>query len=170
MPAHTLLIILDILLCLTGLLLSMLAFSGTWVVLLAALITKFAAGFPTIGTLVVFLLLCIAAELFEVWAGFIGIQKRGGSRLAGLAAVIGGLLGAAAGSAVFPIIGTFAGMILGSFAGAFLTEWQRLKHHGQAAHIARGTVWARLAVLFLKTALTLGMSVWLLAGFAGQTP
>ncbi|MFA7256509.1 MAG: DUF456 domain-containing protein [Kiritimatiellales bacterium] len=158
------LIILTALLCLIGLLLSTLAFSGTWMVLLAALITKISIGFPNIGTLVIFAGLCIATEGFEALAGFLGVQKRGGSRLAGLAALIGGLVGTGIGTGIFPILGTFAGMILGSFGAAFLTEWLRLKHHGQAAHIAWGTIWARLAVLFLKTALTLGMSIWLLAG------
>lgn len=157
------LLILTVLLCLIGLLLSTLTFSGTWLVLTAALITKLSIGFPTIGTLVVFALLCIAAELFEALAGFLGVQKRGGSKLAGFAALIGGLVGAGIGTGIFPILGTLAGMILGSFGAAFLVEWNRLNHHGQAAHIAWGTVWARLAVLFLKTALTLGMSIWLLA-------
>jgi uncharacterized protein YqgC (DUF456 family) len=161
---HALVVILTVLLCLIGLLLSALTFSGTWMVLLAALITKISIGFPTIGTLVIFALLCIAAEVIEALAGFLGVQKRGGSRLAGLAALFGGLAGAGIGTGVFPILGTFAGLLLGSFGAAFLVEWNRLKHHGQAAHIAWGTVWARLAVLFLKTALTLGMSLWLLAG------
>ena len=160
---ETLLLILTVLLCLTGLLLSSLAFSGTWMVLLAAIITKFAVGVPSIGTLVAFTLICIVVELLEVLAGFIGVQKRGGSKLAGIAALIGGVVGAGIGTGIFPILGTFAGLLLGSFGAAFLTEWLRLKHHGQAAHIAWGTVWARLAVLFLKTALTLGMSIWLLA-------
>jgi len=161
---ETLLLILTILLCLIGLLLSTLTFSGTWMVLLAALITKLTVGFPTLGTLAVCALLCIAAEVLEALAGFLGVQKRGGSKLAGLAALIGGLVGAGIGTGIFPILGTLTGMILGSFALAFLVEWNRLKHHGQAAHIAWGTVWARLSVLFLKTALTLGMSLWLLAG------
>jgi uncharacterized protein YqgC (DUF456 family) len=161
---HALVVILTVLLCLIGLLLSALTFSGTWMVLLAALITKFSIGFPNIGTLAVFALICIAAELIEALAGFLGVQKRGGSRLAGLAALIGGLVGAGVGTGVFPILGTFAGLLLGSFGAAFLVEWNRLKHHGQASHIAWGTVWARLVVLFLKTALTLGMSLWLLAG------
>lgn len=161
---QTLLIILTALLCLLGLMLSMLTFSGTWLVLLAALITRVSIGFPNIGTLIVFASICIGVEGFEALAGFLGVQKRGGSKLAGLAALIGGLVGAIIGSGIFPILGTFAGMLIGSFGAAFLVEWNRLKHHEQAAHIAWGTVWARLAVLFLKTALTLGMSLWLLAG------
>lgn len=159
-----LLITLAALLCLLGTLLSALAFSGTWIVLLAALITFFAAGFPTIGTLIIFALLCIAAELIEAFAGWIGISKKGGSKLAGLAAIAGGLIGGILGSLAFPIIGTFLGMLAGSFALAFLVEAKRLKHHGQAAQIALGALLARLAVLLLKTALTLAMSVWLLIG------
>jgi uncharacterized protein YqgC (DUF456 family) len=161
--SETLLLLLAALLCLTGLFLSMLAFSGTWLVLAAALISKLAVGVPTLGTFVVFILICIAAEVLEALAGFIGVQKRGGSKLAGFASLIGGLIGAAVGTGIFPVLGTVAGMLLGSFAAAFLVEWLRLKHQEQAAHIALGTVWARLAVLFLKTALTLGMSIWLFA-------
>ncbi|MFA6172395.1 MAG: DUF456 domain-containing protein [Kiritimatiellales bacterium] len=159
---EVILLILAALLCLTGLMLSALTFSGTWLVLAAALITKLAVGVPTLGTFAVFLLICVAAELLELLAGFIGVRKRGGSRPAGLAALIGGLIGAGAGTGIVPIFGTIAGMLLGSFTAAFLVEWLRLRHQGQAAHIAWGAVLARLAVLFLKTVLTLGMSIWLL--------
>ena len=160
---HILLIILTALLCGIGVLISALTFSGTWLVLAAALITFFAMGVPTLGTLIVFTLLCIAAEVIEALAAWFGVQKRGGSKLAGLAALVGGLLGAVIGSGILPIIGTFLGMLAGSFALAFLVEWNRLKHHEQAARIAWGTVWARLGVLFLKTLLALGMSLWLIS-------
>ena len=159
-----LIFILTTLLCGLGLLLSALAFSGTWLVLAATLIPFFTSGFPSMETLIVFVLLCIAAEVIEALASWFGIQKRGGSKLAGLAAVVGGLIGAVVGSGIFPLIGTFLGMLAGSFALAFLVEWNRLKHHGQAAGIALGAVFARLAVTLLKTALTLAMSAWLLVG------
>jgi len=154
---------LTLLLCVIALFLSALAFSGTWLVLLAALITFFSSGVPTLGTLVIFALLCIATEIAEALAGWLGVQKRGGSKLAGLAALGGGLIGAGVGSGIFPIIGTFLGMLIGSFALAFLVELNRLNHHKQAAHIAWGTVWARLGIIFLKSLLTLGMSLWLIA-------
>lgn len=149
------------LLCLIGLILSSLGFSGTWIVLFAALITRFAAGFPNIGTLVLFVLLCITAEALEAFAGFFGVHKRGGSKAAGAAAVLGGLIGAAVGSAVFPILGTLLGMLAGSFAAAFAVEWKRLRHHRQAAGIASGAVIARLGVLLLKTVITLIMIIHL---------
>ncbi|MGE4489637.1 MAG: DUF456 domain-containing protein [Kiritimatiellales bacterium] len=156
--------ILTALLCLVGLILSLLAFSGTWLVLLAALLARLTLGFPNIGILAIFILLCIIAELLEAFASFFGVRKRGGSHFAGFAALIGGLAGAAVGSGFLPILGTFAGLLAGSFSGAFLAEWLRLKHHGRAAHIAWGAVCARLAVSLIKTTLTLGMSIWLLAG------
>jgi len=159
-----LLITLTFLLCGIGLLLSALAFSGTWLVLLAALITKFSIGFPNLGTLIVFALLCIATEALEALAGFLGVQKRGGSKRAGAAAVLGGLLGAAIGSAVFPILGTLLGMLLGSFGLAFFVEVQSEKKHSHAAHIALGAVWARLSIMLFKTLLTAAMSLWLLIG------
>jgi uncharacterized protein YqgC (DUF456 family) len=152
-----LILTLNALLCITGLGLSLLGFSGTWMVLLASLISKFSLGFPSIGTLIVFALLCVAAEALEAAAGFFGVQKRGGSKRAGLAATAGGLIGAAIGSAIFPIIGTMIGLLTGSFALAFLVEWNRLKHHGQAAQIATGALMARLGIVFLKTILTLLM-------------
>jgi uncharacterized protein len=158
----TMLYSLAVLFCLAGVLVSSLGFSGTWIVLAAALMTRFTLDLPGVGTLVGFGLVCLAAEGLEAVAGFAGVRRRGGSRRAGALAVAGGLIGAAVGSAVFPVLGTIAGMISGSFLTAFLVEWQRLKHHGQAAHIAWGTVWARLLVLLMKTVLTLGMSIHLL--------
>jgi len=151
-------------LCGIALLLSSLAFSGTWLVLIAALITKLSIGFPTLGTLIIFTLLCIATEALEALAGFLGVQRRGGSKRAGLAALLGGLLGAAIGSFVFPILGTLFGMLLGSFALAYAAEALLAKKHAEAAHIARGAVLARLGVMLLKTGLTAAMSLWLLIG------
>jgi uncharacterized protein len=163
-----LLFTLSLLLCLIALGLSALAFSGTWLVLLAALITFFATDVPGVGTLIAFALLCIFSEIAETIAGSIGVQKRGGSKWAGLAALVGGLIGAVIGTPIIPVLGTFLGMLLGSFVLAFLVEWKRLKHHEQAASIAWGAIWARLIILLLKTALTLGMSLWLLIGLLHQ--
>jgi uncharacterized protein YqgC (DUF456 family) len=159
----TLIYIVITLACLVGLLLSALSLSGTWCVLLAAVLAWWRLP-EAIGpaTLIVFALVCIAVELLEALAAFAGVQKRGGSRPGGVAAILGGLFGAVIGSVLFPILGTIAGMLLGSFAGAFLVEYRRLKRGSHASHIAFGAVWARLGVMMLKTVLTLGMSLWLL--------
>jgi uncharacterized protein YqgC (DUF456 family) len=159
---QTLLIVLTSLLCLIGLLLSMLAFSGTWLVLLAAVIAALSSDVPGLPTLITFALLCIATEIIEAVAGYLGVQKRGGSKLAGLASLIGGLVGAMAGSAILPVIGTVLGILLGSFAFAFLIEYRASGKQADAAHIARGAVLARLCIMTLKTVVTAIMSTWLL--------
>jgi len=56
------------------------------------------------------------------------------------------------------------GMLLGGFAFVFLVEWKRLKKGNSAAHIAWGSVFARIAVVFLKVFASVGLSAHLLYG------
>ncbi len=156
-----------LLLCLAGLVLSALTFSGTWFVLGAALLLAWlrGPGFPGAATLIVFLLLCIAIEVAEWLAGAWGVQKRGGSKLAGVAAMFGGLLGLLLGSFIpIFVIGPLLGLLAGSFAGAYLVERHRLQAHAGALHIATGAILARIAMLLVKITVTLGLVVFLLLG------
>lgn len=156
------------LLCAAGVIVSALTFSGTWLVLLATLLAAWLSGpeFPGWITVAVFALLCAAIEVVEVLAGLWGVQKRGGSKLAGFAALAGGLLGMFVGSFIpVPVLGTLAGMFAGSFGLAYYVERRRLSHD-QAAHIATGAVLARIAVLLLKVTATLGMIAALYIGMA----
>lgn len=158
-----------ILLCVVAFILSCLSLSGTWLVLgTSGMITWYRwPEFPNIGTLVIFLLLCIGVELAEAFAGTWGVQKRGGSKAAGLAAMFGGFLGLILGSFIpVPIIGNLLGMLIFSFGCAFLVEHSRLKKAEHAAHIATGAVLARLAVIFLKVGVTVLMAVILAIGVA----
>ena len=157
------------LLCLVGFILSCLSLSGTWLVLAASGLVAWARwpGFPGVGTLVVFLLLCIGVEVAEAMAGAWGVQKRGGSKAAGWAALGGGFLGMIAGSFIpVPVIGNLIGMIAGSFGCAFLVEHARMKKANHAAHVATGAVLARLGVVFLKVGITVAMTVTLAIGIA----
>jgi len=157
------------LLCLAGLFLSSLTFSGTWCVLLASVLAWWKMP-GTVGpaTILIFATVCIAVELIEALASYMGVTKRGGSGWAGIAALLGGLLGTALGTAVLPIIGSFAGLLLGSFTAAFMVERARQKKTEAAAHIAFGAVLAKLLILLLKMAVTLGMSLWLLISLFGN--
>jgi uncharacterized protein YqgC (DUF456 family) len=105
-----------------------------------------------------------AVEVAETFAGAWGVQKRGGSGWAGLAALAGGLLGMVLGSFVVPPIGTLLGMLAGSFGLAYLVEYKRIQKKEHAAHVAMGAVLARLLMLFIKVAVTLGLIAWLAAG------
>lgn len=160
-----------ILLCLAGIVISCVGLSGTWLVCGATLVGLLIrdSAFPGWGLLILFLFLSGAIELIEFLASGWGVRKRGGSRLAGLAAVIGGLIGLMIGSALLPLIGSLLGMAIGSFGFAYLTEYQRLKQHAQASDIAFGAVIARVLVVILKVFASMGMSLVLLVGllFAG---
>ena len=156
------------LLCFAGFVISCLSLSGTWLVLLATGLMAWIRWpeFPGIGTLVIFLLLCVGTEVLEALAGTWGVQKRGGSKAAGWAALGGGFLGMILGGIIIPIpvIGNLAGMLAGSFVCAFLVEQSRLKKTEHAAHVAFGAVLARLGVIFLKVGITIAMTVALAIG------
>jgi uncharacterized protein YqgC (DUF456 family) len=155
------------LLCLAGFILSCLSLSGTWVVLAATGLVAWQRWpeFPGVGTLVVFLLVCIGVEVVEAFAGTWGVQKRGGSKEAGLGALVGGFLGMILGGFIpVPVIGNLIGMIAGSFGLAFLVEHSKMKKADHAAHVATGAVLARLAVIFLKVGITIAMTLTLAIG------
>ena len=157
------------LLCLLGFFLSCLSLSGTWVVFVATALVAWKRWpeFPGLYTLLLFLLLCIAVEVVEAMAGAWGVQKRGGSKAAGLAAMAGGFLGLFLGGIIpIPILGNLLGMLVGSFGLAFLVEHSKMKMADHAAHVATGAVLARLAVIFLKVGVTLAMTLVLGIGLA----
>ncbi len=155
-----------VLLCLVGIVLSCLSLSGTWLVLVAAVAAALLRpdAFPGVWTCVVFAVLCGGVELLEALAGTWGVRQKGGSRLAGFAALAGGIAGMCVGGMVFPIVGSVAGLLIGSFVPVFLIENHRLKQADQAAGIAMGAVVARVLVILLKVVATLGMTGFLLWG------
>ena len=160
------------LLCLVGTGLSLLTISGTWLVLAATAVVAWTSdrAFPGILTLLVFAVLCVLVEVGEFLAAGWGVRRRGGSALAGLAAVIGGILGLAIGVLIpVPILGPLLGALAGSFLLAFGVEYLRLKQREKALNVAWGSVLARLAVMFMKTAVTVAMALtlwfgWLFSG------
>lgn len=159
--------VLIVALCVAGLLLSCLSISGTWLVAAAAVLAALIRSdpFPGIWTIVIFLLISALVEVAEAVAGAWGVRNRGGSRVAGLAAVVGGLLGLALGSVIpVPLVGGLVGMLVGSFALVFAVERHRLQQLGRAANIAWGAVVARLLVVLVKVTATLGMAAYLLLG------
>ena len=156
-----------VLLCLGGLILSALTFSGTWFVLAATLLASWMRSprFPGLTTTILFLLLCVTIEVAEWLAGAWGVQKRGGSKLAGLAALLGGFLGLLLGSLIpVFIMGPLCGLFAGSFGLAYLVERSRSKQRQAALYIATGAILARLTMLVVKVTATLGMVVILLVG------
>lgn len=156
------------LLCFTGFVLSCLSLSGTWVVLAAAGLLAWLGrpDYPGLGTLILFLLICIGVEVAETLAATWGVQKRGGSKAAGWAALGGGFLGMLLGGILIPlpVIGSLIGMAAGSFGCAFIVEHASIRKTSHAAHVATGAVLARLGIIFLKVGVTLAMIITLAVG------
>jgi uncharacterized protein YqgC (DUF456 family) len=152
-------------LCLAGIFLSLFALSGIWLVVGAAVLALFLPAPQAMGiwTVFSFLALALLMELLEWLAGAWGVHKRGGSGLASLMALVGGVAGFFLGFSIpIPLIGNFVGMLLLSFLLVFLVERQRLGQDRQAVHIALGAVLARVIMVLVKTGAALGMSLWLL--------
>ena len=152
-----------VLLCLVGLVLSCLSISGTWLVVVAAIVAGLLQGWcaALFWTVTVFVLLGAGVEVIEAVAGGWGVKSKGGSNLAGVMAVVGGLLGMLLGGLIpVPVIGSLLGMIIGSFVLVYLVERRRMAVN-KAADIAWGAVIARVLVILLKSMVTLGMVVFL---------
>jgi uncharacterized protein YqgC (DUF456 family) len=161
--------LLIVLLGLVALVLSAVSLSGTWLVVLAALLALALPDrdFPGLATVLVFLLIAALVEGAEFLAGTWGVRRRGGSALAGVAALVGGLVGLFVGTLIpIPVVGSLLGMMAGAFGLVYVVERRRLQRADAAAHIAWGTVLSRIAVIVLKVGVTLAMLSWLGIGLA----
>ena len=112
------------------------------------------------------LALSVATEGLETAAGHFGVTSRGGSKAAGLAAVGGGFFGLLLGTFIpIPVAGSLLGMCAGSFVCAYLVERRRQGTHKGAAHVARGVLVARIAVIGFKVSSACVTTCVLLWGF-----
>lgn len=164
--------LLIVVLCLVSVALSCVSLSGTWVVTLATVLATLRPGsaFPGWWMVLAFLVVSALVEGVEALAGTWGVKKRGGSGWAGAAALVGGLGGMVFGVGLpVPVLGPLIGMMAGGFLLTFLVEHYRLKKASHAAHIAWGSVVARVLVIVVKVVVTLAMIAVLLGGmfFAG---
>jgi uncharacterized protein YqgC (DUF456 family) len=155
-----------LLLCVVGVLLSCLSLFGAWVVAGAALLAAWLSGpaYPNIPTVIGFCVVAGVLELIEAVASAWGVSRRGGSKWAGFASLVGGLVGMILMAPLMPVLGSLVGMMLGGFAAAYGVEYLRLQRKDHAAHIAWGAVLGRAFVIFVKVVATVGMVTWLLVG------
>lgn len=142
------------LLCIVGVIISCVSLSGTWLILLAAILSWWVLGVPSALFLLVLAGVSVLVEILEALSAQWGIRRRGGSNAAGWAALGGGLLGLLLGTWIpVPIVGSLIGMLAGSFLCAYWVEMKRMEN-AEAAHVARGAVVARIFVIFIKLSIT----------------
>ena len=143
-----------LLVLLTGLLLNVLSLPGNWVMLLAVVLYGWVTEWAYVGWvwIVVFLVIALAAEVVEFYAGGAGAKKAGGGVWGTVGALAGAVIGGIflTGLILVPVIGTLAGIILGTFLGAMVAEMLAGQEAGKSALIGVGAAQGRLYGTLLK--------------------
>lgn len=118
---------------------------GTWLMILLALLYGGYEGFRAM-TWWVFVLggaAAILGEVLEWLAGWHGTRRFGGSRWAGLAALLGSVVGALLGAAFAWGLGAIPGTLAGAFLGALAAEVAARKEPGGAIKVGLGAAAGR---------------------------
>jgi uncharacterized protein len=155
------------------LVLVLLRLPGIW---LMVLMTTLAAVFTweqrmfSLWTLGAVLLLALASEVLEFLAGAVGTKRAGGSKGAAWAAMLGGVVGAIAGTflILIPVAGSLLGAILGAAGAAVLVELSGGRTIGAATRSGAGAGAGTLAGAIVK--LGFGALVWLIIAVAAFVP
>ena len=124
-------------LCAVGLCLIPLGLPGLWVMVAGILAYGWLTDFRTVGVWVIVIVLGVAllGEIIENWLGFRFAKQYGGSTRSGWGALLGGLVGA--------------------FIGAALFEYSYSRRAGVATRAGWGAVVGRAAAAAMKIALGL---------------
>lgn len=138
---------------LLGVLLTLLTLPGIWMMLLVALLCQWwQPGLFEWWTLGVVAGIAVLAEVAEFVSGAAGAAKHGASKTGMVFATIGGIMGAIAGTPVFPLIGTILGGVVGAGIGAGMAEAAIKKRSTQEVRaIATGAATGRLLATIVKT-------------------
>jgi uncharacterized protein YqgC (DUF456 family) len=161
--------ILLLLLMLTGLFLNILGLPGLWLIVLSYIVYAWATGwniYVGLPSVVVLLVLALAAELVEFLAGAAGSAAAGGRKRGMLGAVVGGVIGGIVGTGVIPIpiVGTIVGACAGAAIGAFALEYTD-KDADHALRVGIGAAKGRFWGIVWKSAF--GLLMFLVAALAG---
>lgn len=147
-----------------GLFFSMISYSGTWIIIFSMILYKLMdpSNLITWTPIIIFTIISIIVEIFELYSGKIGVAKYGGSKKAQFAALICGLLGGVFGGFLIPIpiIGNIIGMMLITFIVVYFIEYNRLDCKTTALKISWGSVVAKSIVMFIKFFVTLGFLIY----------
>jgi len=154
---------------LLGTALTLMTLPGLWLIVLCGLVLwAIEPGLFSVWTVVVVVLLGIAAEVIELLAGSAASSLAGGGRRAAVGAAVGGLVGAIVGTIVLsflPVIGTVIGAMAGAGLGAAAMEPSAVEMtRGRRVRIGSSAAVGRFASLMVKTAICAVMGVVLIVG------
>jgi hypothetical protein len=151
----------------------LLTLPGTWLMLAATALVawlRWDQGMISPWTLAVLLVLAIAGELLEMVASSAGAMRAGASRWGSLGALVGGIVGAVAGTFLIPVplFGSLIGACAGAAGGAVLLELSRGRPADQSARAGVGAGLGRLAAVAIKFGI--GLVMWVIIAVAALVP
>lgn len=122
------------------------------------------------SVLVVLALLALGGETVELFSGWMGAKRAGGSRWGAFGALLGTLIGGIAGTffILIPIVGSIIGACCGAALGAMVMEYAIGRTTDDAVRSATGAGIGRAAGLVAK--LAAGSAIWLIATIASFWP
>lgn len=153
--------------------LTLVGLPGNWLIIVSTVLFAWwhrdTAPF-SIATLIVIIILAIAGELLEFFAGGLGARKAGGSRRSAIGAILGAVTGTVVGTFVIPLpfFGTLIGACAGACIGALCLELTAGRDLKQAAVSGLGAGVAELLAINAK--LLLGLAIWLIVAIAVFLP
>ena len=129
-----------------------LGLGGNFIILALALIHALVSGFDPIGwTLLGILLgLALVGEGLEFLVGTFFAARKGASRSGVVGAFVGGLLGAAAGNSLLPVLGAVLGGFVGAFLGAVAGEYRHQKNLEPSLRLGFLAFFGRLLAIVIK--------------------
>lgn len=139
-----------VLVMLGGLLLVPLGLPGVWLMVLV-LLGAALAGEVTWGVWAALAGVALVAEVVEFVTVDRMARRFGGSSRAFWGALVGGLVGAVAGSPV-PVVGNLVAGVVGTFVGAAGVTWWETRSAARASRVGWGTLLARVLAVGFKTA------------------
>lgn len=144
-------------------LLTWLGLGGNIVIGALALIWGLSTGFETITLPFLGLLagMIVAGEVIESLLGLVYVAKKGATRYGVTGVFAGGLIGAAAGNGVVPVIGALLGSFVGAFAGAVIGEYYRERNIEPSLRIGWHAFAGKMLAILVKHAIGIGM-IWMI--------
>jgi len=158
----TLLIVL-LILCIFGLLITLIGLPGTWIIPIMALIYKILPLPVTISWKLILILtgLAIFGEILEYYIGAMSASKAGATKWGVAGAMVGGIIGAIIGVPIF-LIGSLVGLFIGAFLGAFIVEFFIKEDVEKAIKAGIGAFKGRLGAIMVKELLGVVMIIILI--------
>ncbi|HDQ41206.1 MAG TPA: DUF456 domain-containing protein [Desulfonatronum sp.] len=110
------------------------------------------------GFFILLFVLCVAGEVVEFAAQYLGARRFGGTNRGAWAAVAGAIAGGIFGAAFFFGLGAIPGSLFGAFAASLLVEIGQGRSFAEAKHAAMGAMWSKV----FGTVAKIGLGVFML--------